>query len=692
MTLCNPTLKMSGNFDRLPPKSYESLGETWLRCRQDQLVRIQTYRNVHETSLLQSPSMSLLMDQLKRISLIYTVACMLAAAPLSLCAADDENVAQVTSPFARDVAPFLEMHCVSCHGGNEPEGELALDRYHESANVPQDFEVWQRVLRMLGEGEMPPEDEPQPTAAEVRAVLQAIKAELDSIDCSQPHPGRVTLRRLNRAEYNNTIRDLVGINFEPANDFPSDDVGNGFDNMADVLTIPPILLEKYLAAAEDVVQKAFGDEAARNRILVHKANNNIDPIEAARRNLRAFAQRAFRRPVSDEEIDRIFAVMKVAWDNGSSPEETFQVGLQIVLASPHFLFRVELDPDENDVDGIRELNDYEIASRLSYFLWSSMPDEELFSLAEQKSLHEPDVLRQQVTRMLKDPKADALVQNFAGQWLQLRDLEQLTPDPEIFADFDDALRRAMRRETEMFFAAMIREDRGVLDFLGADFTYVNERLARHYGIDGVQGDEFQRVRLGARRRGVLTHGSILLLTSNPTRTSPVKRGKWILDNILDEPPPPPPDNVPELDEAADEIGSLRERLEQHRSNESCAICHRRMDPLGFGLENFDAVGAWRDRDGKFEIDASGTLPGNLVFGGPQELMGILIDQKKEEFCRCLAKKLLTYAIGRGLEPFDRCAVDKIVTRLAAEDYRLSSLVTAVVMSDPFLLRELPGEE
>ncbi len=634
----------------------------------------------------------MLMVQYKTLSLIPCVVTFaISLTWLSRCAAEEE-ASPAQSPFARNVAPFLEMHCVTCHGGNEPEGELALDRYSEAANVQQDAEVWQRVVRVLGEGDMPPEGEPQPAAADVQAVLGVLTTELDSFDCRQRHPGRVTLRRLNRAEYNNTIRDLVGIDFQPANDFPSDDVGNGFDNMGEVLTLPPLLLEKYLAAAEDVINKALADEATRNRILVHQPNDEIDLVEAARRNLRAFADRAFRRPVTDEELDRIFAVMKVAWDNEGSPEETFQIGLQVILVSPHFLFRVELDPEENDADGIRELSGYEIASRLSYFLWSSMPDEELFALAAQDSLHEPEILRQQVARMLQDPKADALVKNFAGQWLQLRDLAQLTPAPERFPSFDDALRKAMRRETEMFFAAMIREDRSVLDFLGADFTYVNGRLARHYGIEGIQGDEFQRVALGDKRRGVLTHGSILLLTSNPTRTSPVKRGKWILDNILGEPPPPPPENVPELDEEADEIGSLRERLEQHRSNESCAICHRRMDPLGFGLENFDAIGAWRDRDGKFEIDASGTLPGGLDFRGPQELMGILIEQKKDEFCRCLAKKLLAYAIGRGLESFDRCAVDKICEQLAENEYRFGSLVTAVVMSDPFLLRELRGEE
>ncbi len=339
-----------------------------------------------------------------------------------------------------------------------------------------------------------------------------------------------------------------------------------------------------------------------------------------------------------------------------------------------------------------QLNGFELASRLSYFLWSSMPDQRLFDLAQAGELNKRDVLVAEAKRMLADPKSRALVDNFAGQWLQLRDLSRLMPDPEKFPDFDGALRTAMRRETEMFFETMIREDRSVLELLDANFTYVNERLARHYGIPEVSGDRFQRVPLADGRRGVLTHASILLLTSNPTRTSPVKRGKWILENMLAEPPPPPPANVPELEEDAETLGSLREQMEQHRANASCAVCHRTMDALGFGLENFDAIGAWRDKDGQYTIDASGELPGGRKFDGAAELVKILVDEKKDEFCRCLAGKLLVYGLGRGLGSYDRCTVNDCVAIMKENEYRFSALVTAIVTSDPFTLREAKREE
>ena len=316
-----------------------------------------------------------------------------------------------------------------------------------------------------------------------------------------------------------------------------------------------------------------------------------------------------------------------------------------------------------------------------------MPDETLFNLARRNELHKSEVLEAQVHRMLADPKSRALIDNFAGQWLQLRDVAKITPDPERFPGFDDELRQAMLRETQLFFESIIREDRSVLEFLSADFSYVNERLAKHYGIDGVKGDAFQKVSLTGGRRGVLTQASILTLTSNPTRTSPVKRGKWILDNILGEPPPPPPANVPELKADEELLGTLRERMEQHRSDEACAVCHRQMDALGFGLEHFDAVGAWRDRDGRFDIDSSGVLPGGREFRDSAELMQILADQRKDAFCRCLTEKMLTYALGRGLVSYDRCAVRSILQRLSADNYKLSALVTGIVLSDPFLYRE-----
>ena len=617
---------------------------------------------------------------------------------LSRAVDSDVSASQDQPTFAQSVAPFLENHCVVCHSGDEAEGGVDLAQYEDSANVQSDAEFWDRVVRVLKDRQMPPEDEPQPSADEIAQALAGIEHELTSFGCGVGRrPGRITVRRLNRAEYNNTIRDLLGIDFRPADDFPSDDVGNGFDNMGDVLTLSPILLEKYLLAAEQIVDKVFADETALKRIFVHEPNDDVDILTATRRNVRQFATRAFRRPVTDDELGRILSVMIRAYENGFSTEDIRKTGLQAVLASPHFLFRVEDDThaedDDKDPEGVRKLNAYEIASRLSYFLWSSMPDERLFELADTNELRKESVLVEQVRRMLADPKAAALVDNFAGQWLQLRDLQNLTPDTGKFTEFDDELRTAMRTETELFFASVIREDRSLLDFLTANYTFVDERLAHHYGIDGVHGEQFQRVRLDNHRRGLLTQASILLLTSNPRRTSPVKRGKWILDNILGEPPSPPPANVEELDEDADEIGTLRQRMEQHRSNEACAICHRKMDALGFGLENFDAIGAWRDKDGEFPIDASGTLPGNIEFDGPSELMMILAEQKREEFCRCLTKKMLTYALGRGLGPHDRCAVNQIIDRVADNEYRFSSLVTGIVLSEPFLLREVAqGEE
>jgi uncharacterized protein DUF1592/uncharacterized protein DUF1588/uncharacterized protein DUF1585 len=325
---------------------------------------------------------------------------------------------------------------------------------------------------------------------------------------------------------------------------------------------------------------------------------------------------------------------------------------------------------------------------LSYFLWSSMPDEELFDHARKSDLHQPAVLEAQVKRMLKDPKAHALVENFADQWLLIRNLKSATPDTAMFPTFDEPLRRAMQKETELYFDNVVREDRSILDFIDSDYTFVNERLAKHYGIDGVKGDEFRKVTLkDGRRGGVLTQASVLTVTSNPTRTSPVKRGKFILDNILGAPPPPPPPDVPALKEGkevADSV-SLRQQMEQHRSNPSCASCHQKMDPLGFGFENFDAIGAWRDRDGKNAIDPAGVLPDGSSFKGPAELKAIL-KARQQDFAHCLTEKMLTYALGRGLERPDRCVVEEVTRNVVQNQYTFSSLVLGIVKSEPFLMR------
>jgi hypothetical protein len=334
------------------------------------------------------------------------------------------------------------------------------------------------------------------------------------------------------------------------------------------------------------------------------------------------------------------------------------------------------------------VNEFELASRLSYFLWSSMPDDELVNLAAAGRLR--DELKPQVARMLKDARSAAFVQNFAGQWLTLRKLAAVSPDPQTFPQFDPELRAAMVRETELFFDAVVREDRSIFDLLDADFSFMNERLAKHYGIEGVNGAEFQRVKLPANRGGVLTQASILTLTSNPTRTSPVKRGKWVLEQVLNTPPPLPPPDVPQLDEAKQLTGSLRERMEQHRANAICASCHQRMDPLGFAFENYDAIGRWREKDGDYPIDASGVLPDGQMFQGPTELKAILRG-KKDLIRRCLAEKILTYALGRGLEHYDYCAVDQIVETLEANGDKFSTLLVEAINSRPFQMRTATGE-
>jgi hypothetical protein len=610
---------------------------------------------------------------------------------------DTENRSPKQTPasdqptFSRNVAPLLAKYCTRCHGGRKPKGDMALDIYQDDRAALKNRHVWERVSANLRSGEMPPTGKPRPTPAEREVITRWIDGSVLSVDCQgERDPGRVTLRRLNRAEYNNTLRDLLGISFRPADDFPSDDVGYGFDNIGDVLSLSPLLLEKYLAAAEQAVDLAFKDPGIRQGILAVPSGEKDQA--AARIILRRFAGRAFRRPVRDEEVERLTRFVDLAHKNGDTFETGIRLALQATLVSPHFLFRVEQDrgPKTGErlpgVKGYR-ISDFELASRLSYFLWSSTPDEELFRLAERKELRQPQTLERQVRRMLADPKARALVDNFFSQWLQTRSLAAATPDPGVYPAFDEPLRSAMLKETELFLETLIKEDRNILDFLDADFTFVNERLARHYGMPGVKGADFRRVKTPDGRGGILTQASILTVTSNPTRTSPVKRGKWVLETILNTPPPPPPPDAGELSESKEAVlsGSLRQRMEMHRTKPLCAACHQRMDPLGFGLENFDGIGAWRSMDGKFPIDASGVLPGGQAFNGPRQLRQIL-RKKAAEFRRCLVEKMLTYALGRGLEYYDRCAVDTISAAVAKDQNRFSRLVLAVVESEPFQMR------
>jgi uncharacterized protein DUF1592/uncharacterized protein DUF1588/uncharacterized protein DUF1585/uncharacterized protein DUF1587/uncharacterized protein DUF1595/cytochrome c len=606
------------------------------------------------------------------------------------------------------IRPLVTRFCTSCHGPSRPKGGLDLSSFpNETATKPR-RRTLERIREYIEGGIMPPENSPQPTREEAVQLSNWIKAALERDDRgTSVNPGRVTIRRLNRVEYNNTIRDLIGVDFRPADDFPSDDVGYGFDNIGDVLSLPPVLMERYLAAAELISGRAItlttNRESAEplpdshRRILFREPRSPGEYPDAARAILERFASRAYRRPVTPDETSRLMGLVELALQNGDSFERGIQLAVQAVLISPHFLFRVELgsrpramSEADRTAHDVEPLGEFELASRLAYFLWSSMPDEELFGLAARGKLHEPETLTEQVGRMLKDPKSRALVENFAGQWLQIRNLKAANPDRDRFPGFDEPLRAAMLRETELFTAEILRDDRSVLDFLDADFTYLNERLARHYGMMGISGEEFRRVRLDdPTRGGLLTQASILTVTSNPNRTSPVKRGRWVLEQLLGTPPPPPPPGVAPLkeDQAADSSLSLRRRMEQHRARPNCAVCHNRLDPLGFGLENYDGVGAWREKEGGQPVDASGTLPSGESFRGPGELKAIL-KARPREFARCLAEKMLTYALGRGLEDDDRCAVERIVKDLESRQYRCSTLVLGIVMSDPFRKRRL----
>ena len=427
---------------------------------------------------------------------------------------------------------------------------------------------------------------------------------------------------------------------------------------------------------------------SHRRIMTAAPNEKTDWSIAARRVLEPIATRAFRRPVTRRELDRLAALTTIARERKEPFAAGIQLALQATLVSPHFLFRIELDAKPDDAGAIRELNQYELATRMSYFLWSSMPDDALLDHAKRGTLRKN--LASEVKRMLSDEKSRALVDSFASQWLGLRSLDEAQPDAQRFKTFTHDLRSAMRRETMLFFAAIKNEDRSLLELIDADFTFANAELARHYGIEGVFTREFRRVKLpkDSPRGGVLTQASILTVTSNAMRTSPVKRGKWIMTNLLGTPPPPPPPDVPELDEKSGTIKSatMRQRLEEHRRNPRCAVCHQQMDPLGLALENYDAIGRWRSHEGKQKIDASGELAGGAKFGGPAEFKQLLTGTLRDEFVRCFAEKMLIYALGRGVEPFDRCAVDKMLNQLESDDYRFSTLVYEIVRSVPFKKR------
>jgi len=721
--------------------------------------------------------------------------------------------------FDERVKPILANTCSLCHNSQLASGGLNLAPF-QSADSLSNRTQWETILRKLRGGEMPPEGIPRPPQADIDALIGYVQGEFEKADRAvKPDPGRVVARRLNRNEYSNTVRDLLGVNFRAAKDFPTDDSSQGFDNIGEALTVSPVLIEKYLSAAERIASAAIGadplpkplmfvgrrsnrtlrrlkastsettyrvdvdaeytvqvlftgnppkdgpaplvgfwldgkllaskplPDAAANgertqeaRIYVESGEHvfraglvgdrepipvpvpgaggppvpkNVVPdtisidgpypskVERASRKkvlicdpnsgaacvdriLTQLAHRAYRRPPSKTEVAALTHFYQLAGQQGQNAEQGIQLAVQAALVSPEFLFRIEREPANGT---IHRISDLDLASRLSYFLWSSMPDDRLLAAAESGKLHVPETLASEVTRMLADPKSSSLAENFAGQWLEMRNLDVIHPDPQKFPAWSQDLRDAFKTETNLFFTYILRENRPIGDFIDARYTFANELLAKHYGIPGVQGDEFRRVELTTDQRGgILSQGTVLAVSSYPTRTSVVLRGKYVLENILGTPPPPPPPDVPQLDDAATgATASLRQQMESHRASAICASCHSKMDVLGFGLENYDAIGAWRTTDGKFPVDSSGTLPNGKSFSTPAELRRLLL-ANLPEFEHCLTEKMLTYALGRGLGPADRNTLAEIDRKVIQSDYRFQSLIQEVVQSMPFQMQ------
>jgi hypothetical protein len=742
---------------------------------------------------------------------------------------------------------LVNQYCAYCHNAKLKTAGVILDTLDPN-KIGADAEVWERVLRKVSTGQMPPAGLPHPKPEASAAFTAWLTNELDRAAAANPNPGRPTIHRLNRAEYSNAVRDLLALDIKPGSKLPNDDSGYGFDNIGDVLSLSPILIERYMSVARMVSRLAVGDvktrpeedifempktRRARTRVsddvpfdssgglafsyhfpvdaeyvfkiklpnggafdgvqplpnvielrLPVKAGNHpvaltflaegsvpetlnlpVPPAPAggavppknpqgqrqglmskldfrldgarvklydvrnptftnliiagpynikeagdtpsrekifictasspkaeepcARKILTNLAHRAYRRPVTDADIQPLLAFYRTGRTADGSFDNGIEMALRAMLVSPDFLFRIERDPANVKPGTVYRISDLELASRLSFFLWSSIPDDQLLSLAEQKKLSDPAVLSAQVSRMLDDRRSQSFTDNFAGQWLYLRNLEQVKPDQDVFPEYDPTLREAFQRETTLFFRDILRENRPVTDLLSANFTYLNQRLAEHYGIAGVYGPQFRRVTLAdSNRGGLLGQGSILTVTSYPNRTSVVQRGKWVLENLLGSPPPPPPPDIPAL-EAHSKDGqalTMRQQMEQHRANPVCASCHSRMDPIGFALENYDGVGKWRSKDAGSVIDVSGKMPDGTTFQGPAGLKNLLINNHRDEFVATFTEKLLTYALGRGVEYYDRPAMRAIIHDAASHNTTIPALIQSIVNSPQFQTR------
>ena len=756
-------------------------------------------------------------------------------------------IADQSAEYEREIEPLLDIYCYSCHGDGSSKGDFSMDEFGDLSAHLDDLDHWLPVWRNIRSQIMPPSDEDQFEVDEKRKLMAWIEQAVFKLNPDNPDPGRVTIRRLNRTEYRYSVYDLLGVEFDTSEYFPPDDSGYGFDNIGDVLSISPLLMEKYIAAAEVVVHKAIpkgdsaqvpiqiisgkdfhepgnaeetgrwidfkkksmvqaapeirwngryevtleygirgaaeasdqeallkvsydgkalGEEAMgwdqrevirlrgeidlkkgrpaiqvevsplkppadgqeEQALVVHRVivrgplggkqreyskghqmifvdgEPSDDPGERdryARKIMRSFVSRAFRRPIERQTIDRLVAIVKdVDSQAGKSFEDGIREAITTCLCSPRFLFRVEIQPEPDNPGKVVLLDEYALAARLSFFLWGSVPDDELLSLAFNRKLRAN--LKAQVERMLEDTRSMRLVEDFVGQWLQTRDVATTPLAPHVILGvkrrsdatkiFSARLRKDMRKETEMLFDFILRKGRPVEEMISARYSFLNERLAAFYGVEGVAGEAFVPVDLTdhPERGGVLTHGSYLVVSSNPTRTSPVKRGLFVLDNILGTPAPPPPPNTPELEAAAGSAGSnptMREMMQVHRDKPDCRGCHARMDPIGLGLENFDALGRFRVKDKGKAIDASGVLLTGEKFINVAELKQILSSGgRRDDFYRCLSEKLLTFAIGRGVEYFDAPTINSLVERLKENDGKLEELIFGIIESAPFQKR------
>ena len=583
---------------------------------------------------------------------------------------------------------FIKRYCLECHSGEKPKASLDLSRFDSMDKILSEALLWDDILIRLSQGDMPPKEADLPTLNERSEFLNWVESSLQKAACqSGPHAGPAVLRRLNRAEYSASVRDLLDIHFDAGEALPSDGSGGeGFDNASETLFISPIHAEKYMDAARVAVEYAFADPRSLRRFLVAEPDEKTSPEVAARRVIEDFLPRAFRRSIPESEILEYLALFHAAYKADPSFMVAIRLTLQAVLISPKFLFIAE---EPNFDSKPHKVTDHELASRLSYFLWGSLPDDELLKAADEGNLSDSRILQEQFKRMLgsqNSRKVRNFSQNFVEQWLGTRALgREFKPDKSI-RDYDSELEGGMKYEPVFFFHEILTENRSLLDLLKADYTYVNRRLARHYRIKGEFREQPKRVQLmdENRRGGLLSMAAVLAVSSYPHRTSPVLRGKWILETILGDPPPPPPSNVPELEESASSVSSesLRQRLELHRQDVACAQCHDRIDPLGFGLENYGVLGRWRDKYEGHTVDARGALPDGTTFSGPAELKLALLG-RKDQFVRHLTKKMLGYALGRGLTYYDYCAVNSIVDKLRANDYKSHHLLFGIIQSVPF---------